>query len=274
MVVESVRRRNIRSATKRFGSLTPLIRQALYTLTDEYSLLVCSGDIVLLDNKWYVTNSGLLRVARNNRCNGIHTEIVAEFSDPIANRWVIKAKIFKTPRSKGFVGYGDADPSNVSPLVRGAELRIAETRAVNRALRKAYGIGICSVEELGSPAGHPGSYQTQSIRPSRTENGGSSRAGEQPSLRDRLLLLIRQNQLDAEQVKRYALQFCGTARLREASREQIEQFVEHLASLAASGSEQLTAKIKAGFDRRPTVSAETNPCSSNSHANSTKEKAA
>ena len=25
----------------------------------------------------------------------------------------------------------------------------AETRAVNRALRKAYGIGICSVEEIG-----------------------------------------------------------------------------------------------------------------------------
>jgi hypothetical protein len=27
-------------------------------------------------------------------------------------------------------------------------MRVAETRAVNRALRKAYGIGLCSVEEL------------------------------------------------------------------------------------------------------------------------------
>jgi hypothetical protein len=50
------------------------------------------------------------------------------------------------------VGYGDADPSNVSFLVQGAEMRIAETRAVNRARRKAYGIGICSVEEIGSRA--------------------------------------------------------------------------------------------------------------------------
>ena len=57
--------------------------------------------------------------------------------------------------SKGFVGYGDADPSNVSPLVRGAEMRVAETRAVNRALRKAYGIGLCSVEELGSFSAPP-----------------------------------------------------------------------------------------------------------------------
>jgi hypothetical protein len=37
--------------------------------------------------------------------------------------------------------------------LRGAEMRVAETRAVNRALRKAYGIGICSVEELGSFSG-------------------------------------------------------------------------------------------------------------------------
>ncbi len=76
-----------------------------------------------------------------------------------------------TPLSacKGFVGYGDADPSNVSPLVHGAEMRVAETRAVNRALRKAYGIGICSVEEIGSfaePLRPPGSRR--SSRPSRS----------------------------------------------------------------------------------------------------------
>ena len=40
-------------------------------------------------------------------------------------------------------------------MVRGAELRIAETRAVNRALRKAYGIGLCSVEELGAFSSPP-----------------------------------------------------------------------------------------------------------------------
>jgi hypothetical protein len=48
------------------------------------------------------------------------------------------------------VSYGDADLSNVSPLVHGAEMRVAGTRAVNRTLRKAYGMGICSVEEIGS----------------------------------------------------------------------------------------------------------------------------
>ncbi len=49
------------------------------------------------------------------------------------------------------------DAWNQSDLVRGAEMRVAETRALNRARRKAYGIGICSVEEIGSFSGQPGS---------------------------------------------------------------------------------------------------------------------
>jgi hypothetical protein len=134
-----------------------------------------------------------------------------------------------------FVGYGDADPSNVSSLVRGAELRVAETRAVNRALRKAYGIGLCSVEELGSgstrvaPAPSPPADAPNSLGPTR--------------LRDRLLLLIRQHQLDGEQVKLYAIHFCGTEALREASKQQIESLVNHLTMLASQGREQLVAEL-------------------------------
>src|SRR6202007_3187498 len=103
--------------------------------------------------------------------------------------WVFKAIVFKTRGSKGFEGYGDANPSNVSSIVHGAEMRVAETRAVNRALRKAYGIGICSVEELGSytPSGPPAPREGKAVCPS---NGNGSANG-QPRLRDRLCLLIR-----------------------------------------------------------------------------------
>src|SRR5215469_18842096 len=42
------------------------------------------------------------------------------------------------PRNRrDLLAYGDTNPSNTSSLVRGAEMRVAETRAVNRALRKA-----------------------------------------------------------------------------------------------------------------------------------------
>ena len=56
---------------------------------------------------------------------------------------------FYCPRSRGFVGYGDADPTNIPYLVHGVEMRVAETRVVNRTLHKAYGISLRSVEELG-----------------------------------------------------------------------------------------------------------------------------
>jgi len=70
---------------------------------------------------------------------------VPESRDQSTGRWVFKATVYKSSGTRGFVGYGDADLSNVSTLVHGAEMRIAETRAVNHALRKAYGIGLCSV---------------------------------------------------------------------------------------------------------------------------------
>ena len=44
--------------------------------------------------------------------------------------------------------------------------------------------------------------------------------------------LIRQHQLDANLVKSYAVDFCGTKFLREATREQVEAFVVHLADWA------------------------------------------
>jgi len=107
---------------------------------------------------------------------------VRNFCDPGKCRWVFRATVYKSRPSKGFVGYGDADPSNVSPLVRGAEMRVAETRAVNRALRKAYGIGLCSVEELGWLTGSPGPTrdQNQSIKLPSANGSGNG----QPRLRE------------------------------------------------------------------------------------------
>ncbi|MGD0044855.1 MAG: hypothetical protein ABSE84_31385, partial [Isosphaeraceae bacterium] len=137
------------------------------------------------------------------------------------------------------VGYGDADPSNVSPLVRGAEMRVAETRAVNRALRKAYGIGICSVEEIGSVPSSVEKLPPQSAN----GNGNGSGNGTGPKVRDRLCQIIRQHQLDAELVKAYAVDFCGTKTLREASREQVENFVQSLADWAEKDRNALLCQL-------------------------------
>jgi hypothetical protein len=164
-----------------------------------------------------------------------------DVSDPIASRWVFKATVYRTTDSKGFVGYGDADPSNTSPLVRGAEMRIAETRAVNRALRKAYGIGLCSVEELGSfsPPQKPLAATTHS----NGHHGSNGSSNGQPRLRDQLCLLIRQHNLDPTLVKAYAADFCGTQTLAGATRDLVESFISHLSSSAKEDLDGLICKL-------------------------------
>jgi hypothetical protein len=229
--------------------LNPSQLEQLISLVAHHGFSVAAGDIQLLDGKCYVTHSGLLRLARKSRCSGIQTEMVTEFCDPAQSRWVVKATVFKSASSKGFVGYGDADPSNVSALVRGAEMRVAETRAVNRALRKAYGIGLCSADEIGSNPEPPSPGPVALASPRNGSNGEENEAGNgQPRLRDRLCLLIRQHNLDATQVKRYAADFCQVSSLRDATREQIEQFLRHLSELAAQDRDKLRQNLEAYAD--------------------------
>jgi hypothetical protein len=159
-------------------------------------------------------------------------EAVDSLCDSAANRFVLKATVYPSKDSAGFVGYGDADPSNVSLMVRGAEMRIAETRAVNRALRKAYGIGICSVEEIGShPSPMAAAPDAQKFPPTNA-NGNGNGNGSGHKVRDRLCQIIRQHRLDPELVKAYAVDFCGTKALKDATREQVESFVQQLADAA------------------------------------------
>jgi hypothetical protein len=215
--------------------------KALDSLSTKCGLSIALGDLLLLDGKWYVTHAGLLRIAQRRRCQGIRTSLQKDVSDPIANRWVFRATVYKTPRLRGFVGYGDADPSSVSSLVRGSEMRVAETRAVNRALRKAYGIGLCSVEELGSFSAPQEPFASAPYSHGRPGSNGSSNG--QPRLRDQLCLLIRQYDLDPILVKAYAADFCGTQTLAGATRDLVESFISHLSSSAKEDRDGLICKL-------------------------------
>jgi hypothetical protein len=239
-------RANVRLARKLWPRETTKMGLAtLRALTSRYGLSIASGDLQILDGRWYITHSGLLRLADRRHCSGIRVQLLLGFCDSAASRWAFKATVYKSRNCRGFVGYGDADPSNVSPLVRGAEMRVAETRAVNRALRKAYGIGICSVEEIGSlPARGQPEANVRKLPPQPANGNG------EPKLRDQLCLLIRRHRLDASLVKQYAAEFCGTKDLRQASREQIQSFITHLAESAAKDREALLCKLN-GYARKP-----------------------
>ncbi len=235
----SLIRQNLRVARSKWGvNLSADGKGALRFYSEHLRMSVERGDLLLIDGKWYVTHSGLLRIATRRRCCGIAVTAMPRLCDPSSSRWAFKATVYKSPTCKGFVGHGDADPSNVSALVRGAEMRVAETRAVNRALRKAYGIGICSVEEIGSLPAR--SHPEQNVRklPPQPANGNG-----EPKLRDQLCLLIRQHRLDAAVVKQYAAEFCGAKDLRQASREQVASFIKHIAEFAARDREELLLKL-------------------------------
>ena len=232
---------NLRFA-KRFisGDLTPLLVQQLRELTSRFSLSLKFGDLILLSGGWYVTHAGLIRLAERSNCSGMQVQPVRHLSDPSSGRYAFRATVYKSSHCRGFVGYGDADPSNVSFVVQGAEMRVAETRAVNRALRKAYGIGICSVEEIGSLAEpSPSSRRESKKLPPQPANGNYGGR----TVRDRLCQLIRQHQLEATLVKSYATDFCGVKALREATREQVENFVAHLADWAEKDRNALLCQL-------------------------------
>src|ERR1700751_4469244 len=116
-------------------------------------------------------------------------------------------------------------------------MRVAETRAVNRALRKTYGIGICSVEELGYLSSSQA--QAKGMDSSHSNGNGSGH----PRLRDKLCLLIRKYELEAALVKRYAADFCGTEALRDASRDLVEAFISTLAEEGAKDRAALVWKL-------------------------------
>jgi hypothetical protein len=119
---DAVRKKLLRENVRLAGGAARFSSHAidlLTSITRDFGFSFKAGELQIIDGNWYVTHTGLLRLARRKRCRGINVETVNALCDSTADRFVLK--------------------------VHGAEMRVAETRAVNRALRKAYGIGICSV---------------------------------------------------------------------------------------------------------------------------------
>ncbi|HEX6879689.1 MAG TPA: hypothetical protein VF135_04930, partial [Terriglobales bacterium] len=183
------------------------------------------GDLILIERGWYVTHSGLLKIATRNHCAGISVRALEPFCNPAERTWSFEATVFKSKSSRGFSGIGDACPANVPQHLWGSEMRIAETRAVNRALRKAYGIGLCSVEELGSSPTPPSGVNAKRT-PARL--GANLEVVTPLPLRDQLRQLIRQHHLDPVLTKSYALEHLGVKSLRDATREQVSELLQHL----------------------------------------------
>ena|SRR5215469_12532836 len=70
--------------------------KVLEQIVEQYGFSVHLGDILYLDRRWYVTHTGLLRIAQRNRCYGIHICVVDKYSNLDSHRWAFAATVYKT----------------------------------------------------------------------------------------------------------------------------------------------------------------------------------
>jgi len=104
--------------------------------------------IVNIHGKDFVKFEGLLDVAHSIGIQGMETEFLPELSNHEKQSYTFRA-IVTDKDGRVFKATGDASLQNVDKMVSRHVMRVAETRAIARALRFLTNIGMASVEELG-----------------------------------------------------------------------------------------------------------------------------
>ncbi|MCZ7681157.1 MAG: hypothetical protein M5U28_21170 [Sandaracinaceae bacterium] len=100
----------------------------------------------VVERKEVVTVKGLLHLAHAERLSAIHTRLV---QSPTKDNGETAIALVRVHTARGsFSGLGDANPRNVTARVALHFIRMAETRALARALRAALDIGAVAIEEL------------------------------------------------------------------------------------------------------------------------------
>jgi hypothetical protein len=96
--------------------------------------------IINFQGSEFITFEGLLDLFHQNGGTEIKTEIIN--TTPLIFQATVKGK-------KGiYQGVGDADDNNVGKMIARHKIRMAETRAIARALRWYNNIGMCSNTEI------------------------------------------------------------------------------------------------------------------------------
>ena len=104
-----------------------------------------------LQGKDFVLFEGLLNEAHTKGLHSISTSLERMEGGQVIFKAVVEIKSPEDPNIvKSFTGWGDADDQNVGSQVAKHKFRMAETRAIARALRFATNIGMCSVDEMGN----------------------------------------------------------------------------------------------------------------------------
>ncbi len=120
--------------------------ETLKVVAHQYNLDPLMREVIMLHGNIYVTAAGLQKLAqRDPDYNGCQIEpIVMDWDN---NFFVVKASVWKKGCDYPFEDFGDADPTT-SKLRGKALFRHAITRARARAIRSAFAVPFCALEEL------------------------------------------------------------------------------------------------------------------------------
>ena len=106
------------------------------------------GYIINLQGSQFVTFKGLLWLAHKEGIESITTKPLSNL-DRVHETGLAIFQATATGKHGTFTATGDASPKNVNKMIARHSIRMAETRAICRALRLFLGLGVCSLEELG-----------------------------------------------------------------------------------------------------------------------------
>ena len=130
-----------------------------------------NGHICRLQGKEFVLFAGLLSMAHENGLKSLKAELI-ELDIPGR---VAVFKATATGERGTFTAHGDATPQNVKGMVAASFMRMAETRAVARALRFYLWIGMCARDELPGVSERPQQpVQPQALEPAHHPSWTSS----------------------------------------------------------------------------------------------------
>ncbi|SMO59867.1 hypothetical protein SAMN06269117_11367 [Balnearium lithotrophicum] len=202
------------------------LAQQIRALFAEFGLRPDLGHIIVMGDRPYITKEGLIYYAqKSGQLAGIEVEIV----ERTQNFCLMKATV-RTKDGGKYEAYGDADKNNTNRTISPHLIRMAETRAVNRALRVAFPIGLCSYEELAEQDILYDPETGEVIEEKRQNNNRNGDASDRQV--NAIKTIADKRKLSEEQLREFLKLLVNKEKLEELDKEEASKVITELNKLA------------------------------------------
>ena len=135
--------------------------------------------IISQNGRQFVRFEGLLLAAHDAGLSAVKTALLQAPSEGNGQTAIVQAEV--TTARGTFTGIGDASPQSVARHLAPHVCRMAETRALARALRFALGVAAVAVEELsGEGDGEPA--RATAARPAAISTAWATTSAQRPGM--------------------------------------------------------------------------------------------